>query len=196
MPTSQVPASMPSADDFAFKAPFPALKNRRVSLALPSAPRIVQPWCFRDDTSIDHQPEKRGKMRRIAPGPLSDDTDTHHPEKKPRKKWSPEETQMLVDGCQRVRHFSSSLLLAHLFPSTALATGKPSLATQTSSSTTVRPLISKTGNATRLSSLPRLHPPAQLPHLLSRCIQAALSQRPYPSLQQGPLHAPGRHPSL
>ena len=108
---------MPSADDFAFKAPFPALKNRRVSLALPSAPRIVQPWCFRDDTSIDHQPpEKRGKMRKIATGPLSDDTDTLHPEKKPRKKWSPEETQMLVDGCQRVRPFSSLFLLASSLP--------------------------------------------------------------------------------
>ncbi|KDQ23614.1 hypothetical protein PLEOSDRAFT_1026837, partial [Pleurotus ostreatus PC15] len=41
-------------------------------------------------------PEKRGKMRRIAKsaaGPSS--------EKKQRKKWTTEETQMLVDGCNK-----------------------------------------------------------------------------------------------
>jgi len=38
--------------------------------------------------------ERRGKLRRIAsPAP---------PEKKARKKWTMEETQMLVEGCNRV----------------------------------------------------------------------------------------------
>ncbi|KAF9450975.1 hypothetical protein P691DRAFT_664168, partial [Macrolepiota fuliginosa MF-IS2] len=75
-------ASPPSAD-FSFTAPFPALKQRRVSLALPpSVPRV--PWSFRDDTGIAGP---------NSAAPL--------PEKKPRKKWSPEETQMLVEGCNR-----------------------------------------------------------------------------------------------
>jgi hypothetical protein len=38
--------------------------------------------------------ERRGKVRRLAsPAP---------PEKKARKKWTMEETQMLVEGCNRV----------------------------------------------------------------------------------------------
>ncbi|KAJ7572661.1 hypothetical protein C8J56DRAFT_874906 [Mycena floridula] len=84
---------------FSFKAPFPATtKQRRVSLALPSSPRLVPAWDFRDDTGLGSHvpeclmPEKRGKMRKIAPE--GDD------EKRPRKKWSEEETKMLVDGCQ------------------------------------------------------------------------------------------------
>jgi hypothetical protein len=32
-------------------------------------------------------------------------------EKKPRKKWTKEETQMLVDGCNKVRALTVSLLL-------------------------------------------------------------------------------------
>ena len=79
-------------------------------MALPSSPRVVQAWSFRDDTGIDSSsgvgsnlalPEKKGKMRKIAP--TADDEDpTTFQEKKPRKKWSAEETQMLVDGCNRV----------------------------------------------------------------------------------------------
>jgi hypothetical protein len=38
--------------------------------------------------------ERRGKVRRLASPP---------PEKKARKKWTMEETQMLVEGCNRVR---------------------------------------------------------------------------------------------
>ncbi|KIL64371.1 hypothetical protein M378DRAFT_595224 [Amanita muscaria Koide BX008] len=126
----------PPIPSFSFTAPFPAtsssnmsesstsasFKQRRVSLALPSAPRVVQPWNFRDDTTIDShsQPqekvssgsssssEKRGKMRKISASMTAlaaDDSDSMHApqlqEKKPRKKWTPEETQMLVDGCQR-----------------------------------------------------------------------------------------------
>ena len=46
--------------------------------------------------------ERRGKVRRLAsPAP---------PEKKARKKWTMEETQMLVEGCNRVRLPFFSLL--------------------------------------------------------------------------------------
>ncbi|EGN92622.1 hypothetical protein SERLA73DRAFT_172732 [Serpula lacrymans var. lacrymans S7.3] len=111
----------PSAHTFSFTAPFPSssasssspptsssLKQRRVSLALPSSPRLVPAWSFRDDTSLASHvaetsammPERKGKMRRIA-----DDGERDEPrgvviqEKKQRKKWTEEETQMLVDGC-------------------------------------------------------------------------------------------------
>ncbi|GLB44333.1 putative myb DNA-binding [Lyophyllum shimeji] len=108
---------VPSASTFSFKAPFPAssssfaaaspLKQRRVSLALPSSPRVVQAWNFRDDTGLDSHvpetetsglvPEKRGKMRKLATRMDGEP----FPEKKQRKKWSDEETQMLVSGCNR-----------------------------------------------------------------------------------------------
>jgi hypothetical protein len=96
------------------------LKQRRVSLALPSAPRVVQAWTFRDDTGLDshvpetdaaHQlmPEKRGKMRKIAVADEPDpDAASGEREKRQRKKWSAEETQMLVDGCNRVCFLLSS----------------------------------------------------------------------------------------
>ncbi|KAF8630080.1 hypothetical protein AX17_005478 [Amanita inopinata Kibby_2008] len=133
--TTTTATTVPSSSTFSFKAPFPApssstndasssplspssaLKHRRVSLALPSTPRVVQPWRFRDDTTLDSHSqqqqhstassssEKRGKMRKISAGVGGDDDEhsLHLPvqEKKLRKKWTPEETQMLVDGCQR-----------------------------------------------------------------------------------------------
>ncbi|TFK80293.1 hypothetical protein K466DRAFT_504161, partial [Polyporus arcularius HHB13444] len=87
-------------------------KQRRVSLALPSSPRVFPAWSFRDDTGVgvhsaDAEGEdevKKGKMRKIAadgdgaqpPAHLSE-----RPEKKPRKKWTMEETQMLVAGCNK-----------------------------------------------------------------------------------------------
>ncbi|KAF8346500.1 hypothetical protein F5887DRAFT_1281640 [Amanita rubescens] len=96
---------MPTSSSQTLNDDFPALKHRRVSLALPSAPRLVQPWAFRDDTSLDAHPQqpsdKRPKIRKNSSLSPADDLDHPHPEKKPRKKWSPEETQMLVDGCQR-----------------------------------------------------------------------------------------------
>ncbi|KAF5378609.1 hypothetical protein D9615_007140 [Tricholomella constricta] len=108
---------VPSASTFSFKAPFPAssstfsaaspLKQRRVSLALPSSPRVVQAWNFRDDTGVESHvpeteasrlvPEKRGKMRKLATGADGEP----FLEKKQRKKWSDEETKMLVLGCNR-----------------------------------------------------------------------------------------------
>ncbi|KAJ3886450.1 hypothetical protein GG344DRAFT_57419 [Lentinula edodes] len=94
----------PSVETFSFKAPLlPASsvaaagssKQRRVSLALPSSPRVVptSAWTFRDDTGLE---EKKGKLRKIV---TDGDEESH--ERKLRKKWSQEETQMLVDGCNR-----------------------------------------------------------------------------------------------
>jgi hypothetical protein len=118
---------MSTTSTFSFTAPFPAsaaasaTAKRRVSLALPSSPRLVPAWSFRDDTSLaSHvaetstsglKPTKRGKMRKIA---LDDDDPSdditqgdgaHTQEKKARKKWTLEETQVLVDGCNKVRSF-------------------------------------------------------------------------------------------
>lgn len=130
-------AQVPSSCTFSFKAPLTAtpssssshIKQRRVSLALPSAPRIVQAWTFRDDTGIHshvpetdstHQlmPEKRGKMRKIA---VSDETDIDplEKEKRQRKKWSTEETKMLVVGCNRVCSLSFLMDLSFLLLSIA-----------------------------------------------------------------------------
>ncbi len=83
---------------FSFTAPYPSTsgpKQRRVSLATPASEREVPAFKFRDDTSLPSpSDERRGKVRRLAsPGP---------PEKKARKKWTMEETQMLVEGCNRV----------------------------------------------------------------------------------------------
>lgn len=126
------PNSVPSSSTFSFKNPFPvpavppssltSLKQRRVSLASPSSPRVVQPWCFRDEMGLDSQSteaassaladekgssttEKKGKMRKVDP---TADGTLPAPEKKPRKKWTHEETMMLVNGCQIVRPLSSS----------------------------------------------------------------------------------------
>lgn len=113
---------------FSFTAPFPSSsgpKQRRVSLATPASEREVPAFKFRDDTSLPSpSDERRGKLRRLtSPAP---------PEKKARKKWTMEETQMLVEGCNRVSalpFLSVGLTRAHLpspFDSTAWATGKRS----------------------------------------------------------------------
>jgi hypothetical protein len=83
---------------FSFTAPFSSSsgpKQRRVSLATPASEREVPVYKFRDDTSLPSpSEERRGKVRRLAsPAPQ---------EKKARKKWTMEETQMLVEGCNRV----------------------------------------------------------------------------------------------
>ncbi|KAF9522625.1 hypothetical protein CPB83DRAFT_864185 [Crepidotus variabilis] len=121
------PSGLSSTSSFSFKAPYPvstvppasvsALKQRRVSLASPSSPRVVQPWSFRDEMGLDSQSsegaasssslgeqkgrstsEKKGKIRKIDSSKGTDESQT--PEKKARKKWSQEETMMLVNGCQ------------------------------------------------------------------------------------------------
>ncbi|KAI0338683.1 hypothetical protein BDW22DRAFT_1422972 [Trametopsis cervina] len=100
-------------------------QQRRVSLALPSSPRQFPAWTFRDDTSVGVGvsspsalvPEKKGKIRRIASdnddgeeasgGPSTFNSlgapgsSNAEPLKKPRKKWTADETQMLVDGCNK-----------------------------------------------------------------------------------------------
>ena len=95
-------------------APPPApqmLKQRRVSLALESSPRIVPAWDFRDDSGLDahfassskETAEKRGKMRKITAEQLEQlATPFHVAEKRQRKKWTEEETNMLVEGCNTV----------------------------------------------------------------------------------------------
>ncbi|GBE87059.1 hypothetical protein SCP_1003060 [Sparassis crispa] len=110
---------LPTSSTFSFTAPFPtsqasssgaspSLKQRRVSLALPSSPRQFPAWSFRDDTGLgvhtaESVPEKKGKMRRIDNGAdRGEDEPAPLPmEKKQRKKWSMEETQMLVAGCNK-----------------------------------------------------------------------------------------------
>ncbi|TDL26941.1 hypothetical protein BD410DRAFT_800034 [Rickenella mellea] len=114
--------SLPSSSTFSFTAPYPAsaagqapLKQRRVSLALPSSPRLFAAWTFRDDTSLDSHvasasspaassslvPEKKGKMRKISvdDSKPSPERAIYNGEKRQRKKWSEEETKMLVKGC-------------------------------------------------------------------------------------------------
>ncbi|KAI6030192.1 hypothetical protein EDC04DRAFT_102613 [Pisolithus marmoratus] len=103
----------PSAPTFSFTAPLPSTstsKHRRVSLALPSSPRLVPAWSFRDDTGLashkssDQQqptmPERKGKVRKINNNSVDDgDSGLIIQQKKPRKKWTEQETQMLVTGC-------------------------------------------------------------------------------------------------
>lgn len=57
-------------------------------------------------------PEKRGKMRKIANDADDDDLSTFQ-EKRQRKKWTMEETQMLVDGCNAVRLYFSLFTLLY-----------------------------------------------------------------------------------
>ncbi|THH04136.1 hypothetical protein EW145_g5748 [Phellinidium pouzarii] len=119
--TSQM--SVPSSSAFSFTAPYPPAvsatattttttsgtqKQRRVSLALSSSPRLVPAWSFRDDTGLDSHvasgsplAEKKGKMRKVAAdeSKTADRASALLPEKRQRKKWTEEETQMLVSGC-------------------------------------------------------------------------------------------------
>lgn len=117
--------SIPSAS-FSFTAPFPLrlgvsnpTKQRRVSL--PSSPRLcpASGWPFRDEMGLEaisttaavaHQDKdtdiKVDKKQELNLTNLVGDDSVMLPpassEKRPRKKWSKEETQMLVDGCNKV----------------------------------------------------------------------------------------------
>jgi hypothetical protein len=137
---SDSPSKLPLVSTFSFTAPFVVasspsastseilpLKQRRVSLALPSSPRLVAAWNFRDDTGLGSHiaetsglmPEKKGKMRKIANACQRDEVDlVLSQEKKQRKKWTMEETRMLVDGCNIVS-VSAALTLLLLRQSTA-----------------------------------------------------------------------------
>lgn len=139
----------PPADMSSDHSLSPHKQQRRVSLALPSSPRQFPAWSFRDDTSVGVGaaspsglvPEKKGKMRRIANDddddfmtassstrPLGTNTSAEAA-KKQRRKWTDEETQMLVDGCQKVRYFSSFRFI-EVYPNVPLsgawAIGRPS----------------------------------------------------------------------
>jgi hypothetical protein len=121
--------TLPSSSTFSFKAPgypaprssssishpnSPLSKTRRVSLVSPCSPRVVPAWNFRDDTGLESHiaetstslPERKGsKMRKIASEEDEDGGVGYPggiPDKKVRKRWTTEETQMLVDGCNRV----------------------------------------------------------------------------------------------
>ncbi|KZV72313.1 hypothetical protein PENSPDRAFT_649895 [Peniophora sp. CONT] len=95
----------PSTFSFNYTPTTLPTKARRTSLALPSAPREVTAWRFADDTrlprsstpehELEHAGARRGKMRRL------DSAETGSPEKKIRRKWTMEETQQLVDGCNK-----------------------------------------------------------------------------------------------
>ena len=133
---------------FSFSAPYPsssAPKQRRVSLATPASEREVPAFKFRDDTGLPSpSDERRGKVRRLtSPAP---------PEKKARKKWTMEETQMLVEGCNRVNILPPLLVgyrvLISLLNSMASATGKRSSMIQVYILTTVPPWTSKIGEFT------------------------------------------------
>jgi hypothetical protein len=129
------PAGLPASSTFSFKSPYPvsvaALKQRRVSLASAPSPRIVPQWSFRDEMGLDSQPADESLHKldsaavNVGPaeennGDANDDaatasTSTQEKEKRPRKKWSTEETDMLVYGIKLVSILS--LLLDVLDPS-------------------------------------------------------------------------------
>lgn len=130
--TSAQASSGAAAPPFAFKTPALPVKQRRVSLALPSSPRVVEGWSFRDDTGLGvtagetsasgsasplAADGKKGRTKSelstaTTPENEGDEKEEKKPEKKPRKKWSPEETQMLVEGCNKVRGGGTSLFKA------------------------------------------------------------------------------------
>ncbi|KZT37192.1 hypothetical protein SISSUDRAFT_882489 [Sistotremastrum suecicum HHB10207 ss-3] len=90
---------------FSFKPPLSSttLKQRRVSL--PSSPRLVPAWTFRDDTGLSTSKPKASTVteqrKTKSRKSFNEDADNTPQDKKPRKKWTEEETRMLVDGCNR-----------------------------------------------------------------------------------------------
>ncbi|KAF8580235.1 hypothetical protein K439DRAFT_1662859 [Ramaria rubella] len=111
----------PPTSIFSFTAPFPlgggnissSSKQRRVSL--PSSPRFSPNpgWPFRDEMGLEAMsangtapvtPDKEKKLRKVeidAAAASMDDFLPSGQEKKQRKKWTTEETQMLIDGCNK-----------------------------------------------------------------------------------------------
>lgn len=119
-PPSEIRFAPPSST-FTFKEPYapatpssssapssaPSLKQRRVSLAIAPSERVVPAWSFRDDTSVEkHVAEGAALAKTESPDgdedrvPLSL-VPSDALVKKARKKWTAEETQMLVDGCNK-----------------------------------------------------------------------------------------------
>ena len=114
---------------FSFTAPFPlrgssitSSKQRRVSL--PSSPRAspTPGWSFRDEMGLEAMStsgsasvtsDKDKKLRKVEVDISSVSMEESTPpgqEKRQRKKWTMEETQMLVDGCNKVRYCFPRLL--------------------------------------------------------------------------------------
>jgi hypothetical protein len=134
--------TLPSASTFSFTAPFPppssTVKQRRVSLALPSSDSRQTPaaWKFRDDTGLDlHSSDalassslgcSNNRFGKMPNPPVCDEDPTDEsavlPEKKQRKKWTPEETQNLVTGCNRVS-ISLSIFYIPAYGSVLLQSG-------------------------------------------------------------------------
>lgn len=84
------------------------LKQRRVSLPSAQLLRSSHSQLFRDEMALDEpvKPEPRddsapATSARTTPSASASPVDTK-PVKKQRKKWTTEETQMLVDGCNEV----------------------------------------------------------------------------------------------
>ncbi|KAH9916411.1 uncharacterized protein BXZ73DRAFT_105849 [Epithele typhae] len=105
-------STQPYSSTFSFTHPYPppsaastsaaaasSKPQRRVSLALPSSPRVFPAWSFRDDTGVGvHSGDADEDDARAHPGAA---VPSDKPEKKARKKWTMEETQMLVAGCNK-----------------------------------------------------------------------------------------------
>ncbi|KZT22851.1 hypothetical protein NEOLEDRAFT_622949 [Neolentinus lepideus HHB14362 ss-1] len=96
--------SLPSKSTFSFTAPLPAtshLKQRRVSLATPSSPRLIPSWSFRDDPGLYMPPTANGsstgseKKGKIANEEYSGDIDLQPPESP--DPYSIREADMLPD---------------------------------------------------------------------------------------------------
>lgn len=149
-PSHSTPAARPSTISA-------RLKQRRVSL--PSTQLLrSHTQLFRDEMALDpaEHPVKAEPRDEHAPAAHSARTSPSSsvspvdakPVKKQRKKWTTEETQMLVDGCNevcsshRLRDFRRSHQ-SHC--SGASATGRPSSTTLALSSRAARRLISRTG---------------------------------------------------
>jgi hypothetical protein len=109
-------AAAAAAGAFVGQPQAPSLKQRRVSLAVPSSARLVPAWSFRDDTSVEkHVAEGalgsgaesgggKGKARAADEGSPDDGLGegSKEREKKARRKWTAEETTALIEGCQTV----------------------------------------------------------------------------------------------
>ncbi|KAJ7687153.1 hypothetical protein B0H17DRAFT_1332545 [Mycena rosella] len=98
-PRPSPPPLPPRARPDAAPAPDAAPEAAPRLARAPSSPRLVPAWHFRDDTSVAYA--RKGKVRRLAAA--SDDEDAEGagedgPAKKARRKWTQEETQMLVAG--------------------------------------------------------------------------------------------------
>ncbi|KAJ7748664.1 hypothetical protein B0H16DRAFT_1319679, partial [Mycena metata] len=160
-------------------------KQRRVSLALPSSPRLVPAWNFRDDTSVPYADAasaagRKGKVRRIdtardePEGGEEGEEDAEGgkegvvvkeggvKEKKVRRKWTPAETQMLVDGCTKHGVGNWKAILSD--PALTFAGRSPvDLKDRTSTSTSPDSLAPSSSSATTTSA-PLPPPPPNKPN--------------------------------